>query len=95
MITISHFHFVKDALRACEFVTGPCQGTEAKSKANWSIRKFSPFAMAPISLIDHDSEVSEPLAGSSPYAVTSGLMGLLSDKRQLSSPPGEHRSGAK
>lgn len=71
------------------------RGTEAKSKANWSIRKFSPFAMAPISLIDHDSEASEPLAGSSPYAVTSGLVGLLDDKDNSVHPVGEHRSGAK
>ena len=55
------------------------RGTEAKSKANWSIRKFSPFAMALISLIDHASEVSEPLAGSSPYAVTSTPVGGLSE----------------
>ncbi len=39
------------------------RGTEAKSKADWSSRKFSPFPMALISLIDHASEVSEPFQG--------------------------------
>jgi hypothetical protein len=58
------------------------RGTETKSKAHWSTRKFSPIPLALISLVDHISEVSEPLAGSSPYAVTSTPVGVPSDKNK-------------
>ena len=88
-------YFVKTHYVLANLLLALVRGTEAQSKANWSIRKFSPFAMAPISLIDHDSEVSEPLAGSSPYAVTSGLVGLLGDIKNLVHLLDEHRSGAK
>ena len=88
-------YYVKTPYGLANLLLALVRGTEARSKAIWSTRKFSPFPMALISLVDHASEVSAPLAGSSPYAVTSGLVGLLGDIKNLVHLLDEHRSGAK